>query len=57
MIERRAPHAYRAASSFSFMADEMLHKLGFTKVQVLYIADNFGTDWVDKGYPATQDKG
>jgi thiosulfate/3-mercaptopyruvate sulfurtransferase len=28
-----------------------LHKLGFTNVKVLYIADNFGTDWVDKGYP------
>jgi len=29
-----------------------LHKAGFTKVKVLYIADNFGTDWVYKGYPA-----
>jgi thiosulfate/3-mercaptopyruvate sulfurtransferase len=28
-----------------------LHAMGFTKVKVLYIADNFGTDWVDKGYP------
>jgi hypothetical protein len=28
-----------------------LHKTGFTNVKVLYIADNFGTDWVDKGYP------
>jgi thiosulfate/3-mercaptopyruvate sulfurtransferase len=28
-----------------------LHKAGFTNVRVLYIADNFGTDWVDKGYP------
>jgi thiosulfate/3-mercaptopyruvate sulfurtransferase len=28
-----------------------LHKLGFTNVKVLYIADNFGTDWVYKGYP------
>ena len=28
-----------------------LHKLGFTNVKVLYIADNFGTDWVEKGYP------
>jgi thiosulfate/3-mercaptopyruvate sulfurtransferase len=28
-----------------------LHKLGFANVKVLYIADNFGTDWVDKGYP------
>jgi rhodanese-related sulfurtransferase len=25
--------------------------LGFTQVQVLYIADNFGADWADKGYP------
>ena len=29
-----------------------LHKAGFTNVKVLYIADNFGTDWVYKGYPA-----
>ena len=29
-----------------------LHKLGFTNVKVLYIADNFGADWVYKGYPA-----
>ena len=27
-----------------------LHKLGFSSVKVLYIADNFGADWVDKGY-------
>lgn len=26
---------------------------GFKQVKVLYIADNFGADWVDKGYPAT----
>ncbi len=38
-------------------AYDMLHELGFTKVQMLYIAENFGTDWVDKGYPATHDKG
>ena len=28
-----------------------LHKLGFSNVKVLYIANNFGADWVDKGYP------
>jgi rhodanese-related sulfurtransferase len=28
-----------------------LHALGFTRVKALYIADNFGSDWVDKGYP------
>ena len=32
-------------------ADDALHALGFTNVKVLYIADNFGVDWVDKGYP------
>ena len=31
-----------------------LHKAGFTKVRVLYIADNFGTDWVYKGYPTVK---
>jgi thiosulfate/3-mercaptopyruvate sulfurtransferase len=28
-----------------------LVKLGFTNVKVLYIANNIGADWVDKGYP------
>ncbi|HEV2134917.1 MAG TPA: rhodanese-like domain-containing protein [Terracidiphilus sp.] len=25
--------------------------MGFTHVHALYLADNFGTDWVSKGYP------
>ncbi len=33
-----------------------LHELGFTNVQVLYIANNFGDDWVNKGYPAVKGK-
>jgi hypothetical protein len=28
-----------------------LRELGFTKLKVLYIPNNLGTDWVDKGYP------
>jgi hypothetical protein len=28
-----------------------LEDLGFTHVKVLYIADNFGADWVSKGFP------
>ena len=32
-------------------AYDQLHKAGFSNVKVLYIADNFGTDWVYKGYP------
>lgn len=32
-------------------AFDSLHALGFTNVKVLYIANNFGTDWVNKGYP------
>lgn len=28
-----------------------LQKSGFTGVKVLFLAKNFGTDWVDKGYP------
>lgn len=31
-----------------------LRSMGFKQVRVLYIADNFGTDWVDKGYPVTK---
>ena len=28
-----------------------LHKMGFTRVKVLYIMNNLGRDWVYKGYP------
>ncbi len=34
-----------------FPAYKAISALGFTRVKVLYIADNFGTDWVYKGYP------
>jgi thiosulfate/3-mercaptopyruvate sulfurtransferase len=32
-------------------AYKLLHEMGFTRVKVLYIADNFGADWVNKGLP------
>lgn len=35
-------------------ADDALHAMGFTNAKVLYIADNFGTNWVDKGYPTAK---
>jgi rhodanese-related sulfurtransferase len=35
-------------------ADDALQALGFTNVKVLYIADNFGANWVDKGYPVAK---
>ena len=35
-------------------ADDTLHAMGFTNVKVLYIADNFGADWVEKGYPVAK---
>lgn len=35
-------------------ADDALQAMGFTNVKVLYLADNFGTDWVDKGYPVAK---
>lgn len=31
-----------------------LTKMGFKRVKVLYIANNFGADWVDKGYPTVK---
>jgi thiosulfate/3-mercaptopyruvate sulfurtransferase len=31
-----------------------LQTLGFTHVRVLYLASNFGVDWVNKGYPVTK---
>ena len=33
-----------------------LQSMGFTNVKVLYLADNFGDDWVSKGYPVARDK-
>jgi thiosulfate/3-mercaptopyruvate sulfurtransferase len=35
-------------------ADDVLRALGFTNVKVLYISDNFGANWVDKGYPVAR---
>ncbi|HLZ43968.1 MAG TPA: rhodanese-like domain-containing protein [Candidatus Sulfotelmatobacter sp.] len=35
-------------------ADDALQAMGFRNVKVLYIADNFGTNWVDKGYPTAR---
>ena len=35
-------------------ADDALTAMGFTNVKVLYISDNFGTNWVDKGYPTAK---
>jgi thiosulfate/3-mercaptopyruvate sulfurtransferase len=35
-------------------AYQQLHSLGFTRVKVLYLATNFGTDWVNKGYPVAR---
>lgn len=35
-------------------AYQQLHDMGFSNVRVLYIADNFGKDWVDKGYPVAR---
>lgn len=33
-----------------------LHQMGFTHLRVLYIANNFGTDWIAKGYATVQPK-
>ena len=35
-------------------ADDALRALGFTNVKVLYISDNFGANWVNKGYPVAR---
>ena len=35
-------------------AHDALQALGFTNVKILFIADNFGTDWVNKGYPTAK---
>ena len=35
-------------------AYEALVKMGFTNAKVLFMANNFGADWVDKGYPVAK---
>jgi rhodanese-related sulfurtransferase len=35
-------------------AFHLLRSLGFNRVKVLYIANNFGADWAAKGYPVEQ---
>lgn len=35
-------------------ADDTLREMGFTNVKVLYIANNFGADWVYKGHPTAK---
>lgn len=35
-------------------ADDALHAMGFRNVKILYIAENFGSDWVNKGYPTAK---
>jgi thiosulfate/3-mercaptopyruvate sulfurtransferase len=35
-------------------AYEQLRALGYKNVRALYLAQNFGTDWVDKGYPVAK---
>ena len=32
-------------------AYQLLQGMGFTRVKVLYLADNFGDDWASKGFP------
>jgi thiosulfate/3-mercaptopyruvate sulfurtransferase len=35
-------------------AYDALRALGFTQVKVLYLADNFGDNWVNQGYPVAK---
>ncbi len=35
-------------------AYKQLHDMGFTNVKALYLANNFGDDWVSKGYRVAQ---
>jgi len=32
-------------------AYKLLHDMGFSRVKVLYIANNFGADWANRGFP------
>ncbi|MDE3149320.1 MAG: rhodanese-like domain-containing protein [Acidobacteriota bacterium] len=35
-------------------AFQKLRQMGFTNVKALYLADNFGADWVNKGFPVAR---
>lgn len=35
-------------------ADDALEAMGFQNVKVLYLANNFGADWVEKDYPTAK---
>jgi rhodanese-related sulfurtransferase len=35
-------------------AYQVLHSMGYTNVKVVYIANDFGADWVNKGYPVVK---
>jgi len=35
-------------------AADAMRAAGFTNVKVLFLANNFGTDWVDKKYPVAK---
>jgi thiosulfate/3-mercaptopyruvate sulfurtransferase len=35
-------------------AYDALQAMGFTNFKVLYVPNNFGADWVDKGYPTAK---
>jgi len=35
-------------------AYKLLGEMGFTNFKILYIANNFGTDWANMGYPVEQ---
>jgi thiosulfate/3-mercaptopyruvate sulfurtransferase len=37
-------------------AYDVLIELGFTNVTAMQINDNFGTDWVDKGFPTAKSR-
>lgn len=36
-------------------AYDALQQMGFTNVKVMHISEDFGTDWVDKGFPTAKD--
>ena len=35
-------------------AYQLLHSMGYTNVKVMYVTGDFGSDWVDKGFPVTK---
>ncbi len=40
-----------STTAVSVQFQRTLHSMGFLKVRVLYLPNNFGRDWISRGFP------